>query len=72
MAPLKPRPWMNVAIGMVMVNNIDAAERAINLSEAAAAMDHTLPWDRAATTEIVAKNRAVISNMRKVANASAQ
>ena len=64
-APLKPRPWMNVAVSMVMIGNLDAADRAINIAEAAATQPHTPPWDRQATTELVTKNRVEMLGIRR-------
>lgn len=67
-SPLKPRIWMNVALGMVTVGNLSATDRAINLAEAAATYPHVLPWDREATTEIAAKNRKTMKELRRQLN----
>ena len=64
-APLKPRPWLHVGIGSIMVGRLDAAEVAFNRAAEVAKLSHVLPWDRDAALKISAQNRHALMSLRR-------
>lgn len=65
LAPLKPRPWLHVGIGLVLIGRYADAGRSFDHAALVAGLPHVPAWDRAVTRELVAQNRTALETLRQ-------
>lgn len=65
-APLKPRPWLHVGIGLVLAGRWDEADAAFVRAADVAMLPHVSTQDRIITNDIAGQNRIAL---RRLVNA---